>query len=104
MLVSQGTCWRRTNGSTGCRTPLTPVTAPMRVPKRLAANCGKASERAAWLNRLPDALRNVERKWSLTLGAPFDGEEVSCAWVAPATLADATSAVLKLGMPHIEGE
>jgi streptomycin 6-kinase len=34
----------------------------------------------------------------------FDEEEVSCAWVAPAALADGTSAVLKLGMPHMEGE
>ena len=74
------------------------------VPARLAANCRKTPERAAWLNRLPESLRNLERRWSLTLGAPFDGEEVSCAWVAPVMLADGTSAVLKLGMPHMEGE
>jgi streptomycin 6-kinase len=76
----------------------------LNVPGRLAANCSKTPERAAWLNRLPDAVRNLERRWSLTLGAPFDGEEVSCAWVAPVALADATTAVLKLGMPHMEGE
>ena len=29
---------------------------------------------------------------------------MSCAWVAPVTLANGTSAVLKLGMPHMEGE
>ena len=57
-----------------------------------------------WLDRLPDALRNLERRWSLTLGAPFDDEDASCAWVAPVALADGTSAVLKLGMPHMEGE
>jgi streptomycin 6-kinase len=49
-------------------------------------------------------LRDLEQRWSLTLGVPFDGDEVSCAWVATATLADGTSAVLKLGMPHMEGE
>lgn len=76
----------------------------LRIPERLAANCRKTPERAAWLKRLPDVLRNLERRWSLTLGAPFEGEEVSCAWVAPVARKDGTSAVLKLGMPHIEGE
>jgi len=74
------------------------------IPGRLAATCRKLPERAAWLARLPDTLRDLERRWSLTLGTPFDGDEVSCAWVAPVALADGTSAVLKLGMPHMEGE
>jgi streptomycin 6-kinase len=73
------------------------------IPARVVGNC-KTLERAAWLDRLPDALRKLERRWSLTLGAPFDGEEVSCAWVACVTRADGTPAVLKLGMPHMEGE
>jgi streptomycin 6-kinase len=76
----------------------------LNVPERLATNCRKTPARAAWLDRLPDALRKLERRWSLTLGAPFDGEDVTCAWVAPVALADGTSAVLKLGMPHMEGE
>jgi streptomycin 6-kinase len=59
-------------------------------------------DRAAWLDRLPDAIRTLERRWSLTLGPPF--EEASCAWVAPVELADGSSAVLKLGMPHMEAE
>jgi streptomycin 6-kinase len=58
----------------------------------------------AWLERLPETVRTLERRWSLTLRPPFDNDEVSCAWVAPATLADGTPAVLKLGMPHMEGE
>ena len=74
----------------------------LKVPAQLAANCRKTPERTAWLGRLPDALRNLERRWSLTLHAPFEGEEVSCAWVAPVILADGTSTVLKLGMPHLE--
>jgi len=73
-----------------------------KVPERLADNCRKTPERVAWLDRLPDALRNLERRWTLTVGLPFDGEDVSCAWVAPVALADGTSAVLKLGMPHME--
>jgi len=60
-------------------------------------------ERDAWLERLPDAIRELQDRWSLSLGAPFDGADVSCAWVAPAVRADGTRAVLKLGMPHFEG-
>jgi streptomycin 6-kinase len=76
----------------------------LNIPGQLAANCRKTPARAAWLNQLPEALRSLERRWSLTLGAPFDCNEGSCAWVAPAALADGTSVVLKLGMPHMEGE
>jgi streptomycin 6-kinase len=74
------------------------------IPERLAAACRKMPDRAAWLARLPEALGGLERRWSLTLGAPIDCDEVSCAWVAPVLLANGTSAVLKLGMPHMEGE
>ena len=76
----------------------------LRVPDQLASNCRKTPERTKWLNRLPDTLRKLQRLWSLTLGVPFDSELLTCAWVAPVTLADGTSAVLKLGMPHMEGE
>jgi streptomycin 6-kinase len=75
---------------------------PLNVPGRLAVHCRKMPEHAAWLDRLPDALRKLERRWPLILGAPF--EDASCAWVAPVALADGSSAVLKLGMPHMEGE
>lgn len=74
------------------------------IPKRLAATCRRTPEQAAWLERLPDALRDLERRWSLALGSPFGSDEVSCAWVAPVARADGTPAVLKLGMPHLEGE
>ncbi len=73
------------------------------VPERLAANCRKTPAREAWLDRLPGALRSIERRWSLKLGAPFT-DDVSCAWVAPVALAGGISAVLKLGMPHMEGQ
>ncbi|MDQ3696543.1 MAG: aminoglycoside phosphotransferase family protein [Gemmatimonadota bacterium] len=61
-------------------------------------------QHSAWLERLPEAIADLERGWSLTLEAPFDGAEVSCAWVAPAQRADGSSAVLKVAMPHMEGE
>lgn len=74
------------------------------IPERLAASCRRTPERAAWLERLPDGLRDLACRWSLALGAPFDGDDVSCSWVAPAERADGTCAVLKLGMPHMEAE
>jgi streptomycin 6-kinase len=76
----------------------------LNIPARVAANCQRTSERAAWLERLPGTLGTVERRWRLTVGTPFDNEEVSCAWVAPVTVADGISAILKFGMPHMEGE
>lgn len=77
---------------------------PLHVPPRLALNCLKTVERAEWLRRLPDTIQNLAREWSLTVHAPFAGEDVSCAWVAPVTLGGGTPGVLKLGMPHMEGE
>jgi streptomycin 6-kinase len=74
------------------------------IPDRLTASCRKTPERRAWLDLLPDTIRELRNKWSLSLEAPFDGNEVSCAWVAPAVRSDETRAVLKLGMPHMEGE
>ncbi|MGA8597950.1 MAG: aminoglycoside phosphotransferase family protein [Bryobacteraceae bacterium] len=53
---------------------------------------------------MPAVLKDLEQRWGLSLDDPFDGPDVSCAWVAPAHLANGTTAVLKLGMPHIEGE
>jgi streptomycin 6-kinase len=75
----------------------------LRIPHGLAASCHKTPERAAWLDHLPDVVRNLEHKWSLTLDAPFDGEEVSCSYVAAVVRADRTRAVVKIGMPHMEG-
>ena len=74
------------------------------VPELLAASCRRSPKRAAWLERLPDTIRDLERRWSLTVDAPFDGKEATASWVAPAVLADRTSAVLKVGMPHMEAE
>ena len=72
------------------------------VPKRLAATCHGVPERSAWLERLPRVVCELQDRWTLSLGATFDGSEVSCAWVAPVVREDGTRAVLKLGMPHME--
>jgi streptomycin 6-kinase len=72
------------------------------VPDGLAASAARTPERAAWLAGLPAAVAELAERWSLELGPPVDGPEVSAAWVAAARRADGTAAVLKLGMPHFE--
>ena len=49
-----------------------------------------------------ETLSALIERWSLEVGRPFDGPEVSAAWVAPVTLPDETHAVLKIGKPHME--
>jgi len=70
----------------------------------LAASCRKTSERAAWLHRLPDAVEKLKHLWALKLDRPLDGEEASCSYVAAVLCQDGTPAVLKISMPHMEGE
>jgi streptomycin 6-kinase len=72
------------------------------IPERLVSACRGVDERINWLERLPSLLQTLAFRWSLTIGAPF--ADASCAWVAPVTHMDGTSSVLKIGMPHMEGE
>ena len=73
------------------------------IPPVLEANCD-TPQRRAWLAGLPETIRSLRNRWSLTVGAPFDGKDVTASWVAPVVRADGTAAVLKLGLPHMEGE
>lgn len=52
---------------------------------------------------LPILLKQLEARWSLRLGEPFN-HGGSCSWVAPVTRADGEPAVLKLVMPHMEAQ
>jgi streptomycin 6-kinase len=72
------------------------------VPERLAATCHGIPHRRTWLELLPQVVCELQARWSLSVGAPFDGREVSCAWVAPVVRGDGSRAVLKIGMPHME--
>jgi len=75
----------------------------IRVPERVRSACRGVPEREHWLAALPSAVAGARAQWDLQLGPPFDGPEVSAAWVAPGTRADGQAVVLKLGMPHLEG-
>src|SRR5204863_5943676 len=81
-----------------------PLAAKTRTtPKLLAESCRKTGERAEWLARLPDTIHELEERWSIRAGEPFDTPEMTCAWVAPAERGNGERVVLKLGMPHYEG-
>jgi streptomycin 6-kinase len=69
----------------------------------LRVSCSGNQERRAWLHALPGVVDQLQERWAVTLGPPFDGDDVSCSWVAPAVRADGTPAVLKVGLAHFEG-
>lgn len=75
----------------------------MIISNQLVANCQKTFERITWLDRLPALLEDLTDRWSLRVGPPFDLSG-SCSWVAPAVRKDKSPAVIKLAMPHMEGE
>jgi streptomycin 6-kinase len=68
----------------------------------LRENASKTPERAEWLRRLPEVVGNLAERWGLALGNPFDSDDVSTAWVAPATRIGGGAVVIKIGMPHME--
>jgi streptomycin 6-kinase len=72
------------------------------IPQRLRATCDQKPEWGSWLESLPEVVGELTQRWELTLGEPFDGENVSSSWVAPATRADGTRAIFKLGVPAME--
>jgi streptomycin 6-kinase len=75
----------------------------MFIPEQLIANCRKMPERQIWLDSLPAVLEELTDRWSLRIDAPYDHANVTCSWVAAVVRADGMQAVLKLGMPHMEG-
>lgn len=74
------------------------------IPAGLRDSSQRTPGTTFWLDKLPETVDALARRWSLAVGPPFDSEDASCAWVAPATRAHGSRAVLKLAMPHFEGE
>jgi streptomycin 6-kinase len=71
------------------------------ISRSLVESCGSVPERVAWLDRLPSLVSQLMRRWSFSVGEPF---ESNAAWVAPAVREDGTQAVIKINMPHFEAE
>jgi streptomycin 6-kinase len=70
------------------------------VPDIVRTKAMQAGEER-WLRDLPSLVADLERKWSIVLGSTLAGG--SEAFVAEATMADGTPAVLKLLIPHTSG-
>ena len=68
-----------------------------RVPD-VVANAAVACGAGEWLRDLPGLIAELEAEWSVSVGRPFP--HASEAFVAEATLADGTPAVLKLLIPQ----
>ena len=62
------------------------------VPPAVAAKAREVGA-SAWLADLPGLVAGLERDWQLAQGSPYP--DATEAYVAPATLADGTEAVLK---------
>ena len=77
---------------------------PVVIPEQLVTNCREQPDRQTWLDRLPALVLELTHRWSLRIGEPFDHADVTCPWVAAVCRADSTPAVLKLAMPHMEGQ
>jgi streptomycin 6-kinase len=60
-------------------------------------NKARAAGAEEWLERLPVLVSTLEADWSIAVGRPYGGG--SEAFVAEATRADRTSAVLKVVVP-----
>jgi streptomycin 6-kinase len=71
-------------------------------PTQLARNVELylGEDGARWLVGLPQLVHRVSERWSLSVGPPF--RDLSYSYVAPATRADGTRYVLKLGAPNTE--
>jgi streptomycin 6-kinase len=69
----------------------------LRVPDVLA-NAAAAYGASGWLRDLPGLIAEPDAEWSISMGRPFPHSSES--FVAEATLADGTPAVLKLLIPQ----
>jgi streptomycin 6-kinase len=70
------------------------------MPVNLAAAAAREG-REAWLDTLPATVRDLERRWRVAVGEPFQPGGAT-AWVAPVTDIDGEESVLKLLWPHPE--
>jgi streptomycin 6-kinase len=61
-------------------------------------NKARVAGAADWLEALPELVAGLERDWSIRVGASY--QDATEAYVARATLADGTPAVLKLMIPR----
>ena len=71
------------------------VSLPQTFSERITDVFG--GQGAEWLQRLPNVVSDIERRWSIKVGPPFPN--LSYNYVAPVVTEDGTEAVLKLAVP-----
>ncbi|MEV4624891.1 aminoglycoside phosphotransferase family protein [Micromonospora sp. NPDC049523] len=71
------------------------MTIPAVFRRNVSEAWGEAGQR--WLDELPSLVTTITHAWDLDVGEPY---VLSFNWVAPATTADGTPSVLKLGVPE----
>ena len=76
----------------------------LKTSDKLIRLCRTSPERTRWLDRLPDVVGRLMREWSLNFDPPLAGEQASCSFVAAVRSKHGAPAVLKVGMPHMEGQ
>ena len=78
------------------------MAATLRVPAYLQASTDVGGPaRVEWLAALPDRVEELNARWGLDLGQPFEPGG-NCSWVAPGTDRAGREVVLKVGWRHTE--
>ena len=79
------------------------VKAAFPVPRYLAETAAREPGVRDWIKGLPGIVADLARRWSLSVGEPFQPGG-QCSWVAPATGLTGTPLVLKVGFRFAGGE
>ncbi|MBV8528754.1 MAG: kinase [Candidatus Dormibacteraeota bacterium] len=77
------------------------MTQQLEIPHNLAS--AATDGRGDWLRALPEVIKDVAGRWSLSVGPPFQPGG-STAWVSPARRQDGSEVVLKVAMSHPEAD
>jgi streptomycin 6-kinase len=73
------------------------------MPRQLIDAVKRRGWAAAWVERVPAIVTQVQEQWSLDVGEPFQPGGTT-AWVAPARTDAGDDVVLKVGWRHFEAE
>jgi hypothetical protein len=45
------------------------------IPEKLARTCSTRPDRREWLSRLPEVVAELQARWSLSLGEPYEAAQ-----------------------------
>jgi streptomycin 6-kinase len=74
------------------------------ISKRLKQFCAGTPQRQQWLQELPGVVDRLVTDWSISLDRVFESSDSHCSFVASAIRSNQHHVVLKIGVPHFEGE